>query len=177
MKFLADEGFPHKAAEMLKKLGWDVREIVIDVPQLRGTDDIKDVLVYAKRTGRVLISADMFKDRPTRMALWRNIRNSKRGKVISVAGAAENIPTQIVGKLLFHQDRWEVFFEQGQGIAQIGDLKADMLRMWRPEQLNVMTHLQVRQGAAYINRPRQLPFPKAPKPVQPGASARLVEVP
>ncbi len=138
---------------------------------------MKDVLVYAKRARRVLVSSDMFKDRQTRTAMWRNVRETKRGKVISVTGTAENIPTQIVGKLLFHQDRWEVFLEQGHGIVQIGDLKADMLRMWRPEQLNVMSHVRVQQGEAYLNRPKQLPLRKPKKPAKLSASERLPEVP
>jgi hypothetical protein len=173
VKFLADEGFPHSAVEMLRKLGWDIREVVIDVPHLRGCDDVKEVLRYAKRTQRVLLSSDMFSDRATRTSMWADVRKTKRGRVISISGGPQKIVTQIVGKLLFHQDQWETFLNSGHGIVQIGDLKADQLRKWRPDELNVMSTVKVKQGEAYVNRPRQLPLPKPKKPAAARASAPL----
>lgn len=165
MKFLADEGFPRNATVMLRKLGWHIREVTT-IPHLRGCDDVKDVLLHAKRAQRILLSSDMFQDRATRVAMWKNVSETKRGRVISVSGGPQKTPTQIVGKLLFHQDQWEPFLSDGHGIVQIGDLKPDNLKKWRPDELSVMRHAAIRQGEAYLRRPRQLrlPTPKQPKP-------------
>ncbi len=174
MKFLADENFPHIAVKKLRALGWDVRELVLDVPELRGGDDVTKVLTYAKRSQRVLLSSDMFDDRDTRTRLRENIRRTKRGRVISVAGGPQKVWTQIVGKLLFHQERWEQFLEQGHGIVRIGDLKPDQLRMNRPEELDTLRHAPVKQGERYVRRPRQprlrkvtrtAPIPRAGAPL------------
>ena len=175
MKFLADEGFPHIAAVKLRAVGWDVRELVVDVARLRGCDDVTEVLLYAKRSQRVLLSCDMFDDRATRTRLRTNIRQTGRGKVISVAGGPQKSWTQIVGKLLFHFERWEQFLNEGHGVVQIGDLKADQLRMRRPTELSILRHENIRQGERYINRPRQLALPKPKKPTPPRASAALTE--
>jgi Domain of unknown function (DUF5615) len=159
VKFLADEQFPHIATLMLRRLGWDIRELT-SVADLRGKDDVDVVLRYAKRTRRVLLSVDSFEDRATRARMWSNLRGTRRGMVLSVSGGPEQHWQRIVGKLLFHGEAWQPFFESGHGVVQIGDLKPDRLRMTRPEDLPRLEHSPARQGATYLHRPKQLPLPR-----------------
>ncbi|MBE0608827.1 MAG: hypothetical protein IH609_05575 [Dehalococcoidia bacterium] len=172
-KYFADEGFSRAATERLRLLGWDIRELVVSAPHLRGTDDVDSVLLYAKRTQRILLSADTFKDQPTRIKLQRNVRRTKRGKTLSVSGASTNHWTRTVGKLLIHQLEVEKFFDSGHGIASIEDGRSDGLKTVRPEKIPRIAHSLVKQGDKYLHRPKQLPLTKAKPPKAAKAGAPL----
>lgn len=176
MKYLADENFPHVAAQTLQALGWDIVEAVM-TPKLRQLDDVSELLLYAKRTQRILLSADMFEDRATRTRLRENLRRTKRGKVISVSGGPQRSWRKIVGKLLYHQEEFESFFSAGHGICQIGSLRPETLRLQRPEKIDTVHQRRVTQGEAYVRKPRQprlRPIRKRPW-APPAASAELLD--
>ncbi len=159
---------------ILSSIGWDIREAVF-MDRLRAADDVGVVLRYAKRSQRVLLSADMFEDRGTRTALREDIRRSKRGRVISVGGGPQQSWEKIVAKLLYHREEFETFFSGSHGIVQVGNLKPETLRMQRPEQINLLKTKPVQQGEKYLKRPHQPRLRRALKAKLPRASAPLPE--
>jgi hypothetical protein len=137
----------------LAALGFDV----IDkrtVDELEWQNDDVELLKWARRNKRILLGFDLYKGQ-TGPRLDDELRR-RGGRVITIAGGPQQPTSRALGKLLFHQETWEPFFEAGHGKVRIetvstsrGD-RAARIKTYRPEELPTLVGAMVKQGVAYL---------------------------
>ena len=110
---------------MLRLLEWHV-ETVYDHGWETEPIDAR-LLAKARNHGFTLVTFDKFRGQSG--AEIAGEMRERGGKLIRIGGGPEQPPARSVGKLLFHQDKWEPFLQKEDGRVNIGDIKEDSCQL------------------------------------------------
>jgi hypothetical protein len=151
VKFLVDEQGPRSFTVNLRGIGWDItahheEKLPPKMPDWQ-------VLAYARSQNRILITFDDLKAQEG-VLVARELRE-RGGQLIKISRGPEQPVNRAIGKLLFHEEEWTLFFARGDGVVEISDLK-NSPRMYQPaEYLQRADRNGYQQFEQYISRARR----------------------
>jgi hypothetical protein len=142
--------------DLLRKLDWDVET----AKQAKLTGKMPDVVwvIYARDNHRIGITFDEIRAKQgLDIASELKLRG---GKVIRIQGGPAQHPFRAIGKLLFHYEDWNQFFNECDGVCVISDTNKPC-RNCTPEQyIQFYHHLNTEQFNKYLNEYKKRPYIK-----------------
>ena len=78
--------------------------------------DDTEVLKWARRRRRIMVTHDRFEDGATKHKLYQEVYDNG-GKIIQIARRRNQDPIMLLGKVLVHRRDWLAFFEENEGMV------------------------------------------------------------
>lgn len=147
----------------LRAVGFNVK-FVLDVRVDIHNDAA--IIRYGREHGRIVVCHDRYKDRETKIKVFREIYDHG-GQAIQVSRGSDQHPLTSLGKILVHRYAWLEFFKDNDGIVLVHE--SGMKRMPRPYLIKqvqgILGDKESVIGEIPLKSPRRPKIRRRPKPV------------